>query len=651
MVWCDSAWVACISGYVPLVKPPGDRGLEDTSVRVRCSEFAEWLLGALLGLLALGQSLRPGAILNLDFVLLPHAPVPDGVWGLGPDLPRRTPLLLPLAWLDPVIGSVTAGKLLAVACLAAAFVGASRLAGPIGWWRWSAGLVYAAGPFALTRLAVGHLFVLAAMAVLPFVLRDLLDPDRDPRRLYRGALALGLTGAMGGLLAGAAVVAGLAGRRVPARRKVWLVAVVAAAQAPWLVPGLVVQSLGLDLATSRGFATDLTGPGGAIGLLAGNGFWQADYQVGRGGGALVPLLGVGLLALAARGHRRLDADLRRLGPLAALALVVVIASGWEPVEGVYQTLTALPGVAVLREGQRLLVLYVLWAAVAAAAGARPTSSPSRLPGELQRVLPFVVATALVAPVLWGAGGQLRSVQLPDGWEGVRTAVRSEPGTVLALPWFQYLELDAAGGRNVLNPLPLWLGGDVIRSSDPRLPGQVARERGDPREPLAATLVARNLRGEPIAGDLAQLGVRWVVVLLDGDLLRGQPVGVLHSAGLGADPGLRRRVGARAIELYEVLAWRGEVTTRDGAPVRLRSIAGPVAMLDRSDAAVWARPGLRGWMRGWHRASVSPAGLVALPAGAGVVWYWPTCIVLLGYLLSSVLLLISLLRRSPRVDLT
>ncbi|MEO7428292.1 MAG: hypothetical protein ABIY48_02810, partial [Acidimicrobiales bacterium] len=498
-------------------------------------------------MLALGQSLRRGSILNLDFVLLPHAPVPEGVWGLGPDLPRRTPLLLPLAWLDPVIGSVTAGKLLVVVCLAAAFVGASRLAGSNGAWRWSAGLLYAAGPFALTRLAVGHLFVLAAMAVLPFVLRDLLDPARDPRRLYRGALALGLTGAMGGLLAGVVVVTGLVGRPLPTRRKVWLVGVVAAAQAPWLVPGLVVQSLGLDLATSRGFSTDLGGPGGALGLLAGHGFWQADYQVGRSGGLLVPVLGATLLVLAVRGHRHLDADLRRLGPLAAVAMTLVVGSGWEPMEGIYQAFTAIPGVAVLREGQRLLLLYVLWAAVAAANGARPSPSPSRLRDEVGRALPIVVAAALVAPVLWGAGGQLRSVTLPDGWERVRTAVRSEPGTVLALPWFQYVELDVAGGRNVLNPLPLWLGGDVLRSSDPRLPGQVAQERDDPREAIGTTLVARNLRGEPIADDLARLGVRWVAVLLDGDLVRGQPVGMLHRAGLRADPGLRRRVGARAIE--------------------------------------------------------------------------------------------------------
>jgi len=621
-------------------------------MRTRHSQFLEWAAGALVGALALGQSLRPGSILNLDFVLLPHAPIPEGVWGLGPDLPRRTPLLLPLAWLDPLIGSVTAGKLLVVACLAAAFVGASRLAGPSGTWRWSAGLIYAAGPFALTRLAVGHLFVLAAMAVLPFVVRDLLDPARDVRRLYRAAFALGLTGVVGGVLAGIVVGVGLVGRRLPMTRVAWVIGAVVVAQAPWLGPGLVVQSFGVDLATSSGFSTDLSGAGGALGLLAGHGFWQASYQVGTGRGALVPALGVALAVLAVRGHRHLDPDLRRLGPLAAIALAVVVASGWSPLRDAYEDVTAaVPGAAILREGQRLLVLYLLWAAVAAGSAARPSTSPVRLRAELERAAPAILALALVAPVLWGAGGQLRSVSLPVGWDQVRSTVHRAPGPVLALPWFQYVELDAAGGRNVLHPLPLWLGGDVLRSSDPRIPGQVARERGDPREPLAAALVARNLRGRPVAADLAQLGVRWVAVLLDGDLVRGQPVGELHRAGLRADPGLRLRVGTSAIELYEVVAWSGAVTSSDGSPVHLRTLIGPVALLDRSDAAVWARPGLRGWMRGWRSASVTAAGLVALPEGGGLLWYWPSLLVFAGYLLSSGFLLFTLFAPPKSVDLT
>src|SRR5690349_3444420 len=105
----------------------------------RGNSVLTWGVGAIGALAALGPAIGAGAILRLDFVLLPHAPVPPGVWGLGTELPRRTPLLLPLAWLDSSVGSVTAGKLLVVGCLAGAFVGATHLAGRIEMpWAWAA---------------------------------------------------------------------------------------------------------------------------------------------------------------------------------------------------------------------------------------------------------------------------------------------------------------------------------------------------------------------------------------------------------------------------------------------------------------------------------------------------------------------------------
>ena len=500
-----------------------------------------WLMGGLLGALSLGQSLRPGSILHLDFVLLPHAPVPAGVWGLGTELPRRTPLLLPLAWLDPLLGSTLVGKLLVVVCVAAMFVGAGRLVPqPCGWSRHIAGLLYAASPFTMTRLAVGHLFVLAAMAVLPWVVVTLLDPLRDSRRLFRSALAMGLTGSFGGLLVGLFVVAGLVGRPEPLSRKLRALGIAVVAQLPWLLPGLVVYAQGTRIAGSGAFPTDLGGVGGPLRLLVGHGFWQRGFQVGGASGVLVPVLGLVLLALALIGQRRLHGDVRRLGPVAAFVLLLTFCSGFAPMEGVYSWLVSLPGGLAVREGQRILVPFVLWLAVSVAAGAAGSLREAVGRAELPRVAAVVAAALLVAPGVWGAGGQLQSVDLPSGWEEAR---RHRAGQRRAGPRAPMVRVRRArGGRRSNRPEP---SPDLARWGRPHLVGpEVARGGGEraarPVEALAGDLVAKNLRGESIGTDLAELGVRWVVVLRDGDVLRGRPVGEIHAEALREDPTAAQR---------------------------------------------------------------------------------------------------------------
>jgi hypothetical protein len=587
-----------------------------------------WVVGGLGAILALGPAVTAPAILRLDFVLLPHAPVPSGVWGLGTELPRRTPLLLPLAWADSTVGSVTAGKVLVVASLAAAFVGATRLAGRMEWpWRWAAGLLYALGPFALTRLAVGHLFVLAAMAVLPWALPTLLDPHRDRRLTFLAGLALALTGVLGGVFALVLAFAGAVGRRwQDALRSL---AAVAVAQLVWLAPGLVVAWHGTAGASSRGFRTDLSGEGGPLRLLAGHGFWQPPFQVGSGQTWAVPGLGLAVLGLAVAGHRRLPPWRGRAAAVAAGAVVLALLSGFSGTAGLYEWLTALPGGAAIREGQRVLPLALVWMAPAAANGAQALVA-------WRPRWPFLEASAVVcgallcAPVLWGAGGQLEAAEIPDGWEDARQIVTTHPGPVLALPWLQYIELDAAGGAGVLNPLPLWLGGDVLVSSDPRLEGETGLERNDPRERAAAQIAAASLRGEAVGERLANLGVRWVVALRDGEPVRGVPAGVLAADALAEDPSLQRVLAGRAIEVYAVRAWRGHVVAQ-GDPVPVDPVIAPwLRVGDAPERIEVGRPWAAGWMRGFEPAEPSDNGLLRFDSGDGPIWYWPAVLLLLVY---------------------
>jgi hypothetical protein len=222
------------------------------------------------------------------------------------------------------------------------------------------------------------------------------------------------------------------------------------------------------------------------------------------------------------------------------------ASGIPGIGALYRDATGFgPGV-VLRESQRVLPLFLVWAAPAAALGA------VELARELRQrwswaylVVPAACAVVLAAPGLWGIGGRLEPVQFPGGWAPVRAEVRARPGPVLALPWHEYLDLDFADGRRVLNPLPDYLGGDVLSSADPEL-GSGGQERVDEREPGVLEALADLRAGRPAAAALARIGVRWVVLAheVDWDAYRS----------VASDPGLERAVGTSTIDLYAVRAW-------------------------------------------------------------------------------------------------
>src|SRR5437016_4928671 len=270
------------------------------SARLRA---APWLAGGALAGLVLGPALAPGSLLNLDLVFTPTIPVPRGVWALGPELSRRVPLGVALAWASRIVGGPLAGKVLLGVALAVAFAGAWRLLPnatvPA---RLASALLYAASPFTLTRVAVGHWGVVAAIAVLPWAMPVLLRPGDDLRRTWLWSVAIGATGITGGMFGAILIGSGLVADR--GRRAARVLAVFFVAQLPWVVPGIfTVGSVG-SLSDPRHFATHASVPWGVLRLFAGGGFWRDPSQIGaRGAGGA--LLGAALLVLAVLGARRL----------------------------------------------------------------------------------------------------------------------------------------------------------------------------------------------------------------------------------------------------------------------------------------------------------------------------------------------------------
>lgn len=564
-------------------------------------------------------------MLNLDLVITPEIPVPRGVWGLGPDLPRRLPLGVVLAWASSLAGGPWAAVALFGLCLTVAFAGAWRLsdaASPLC--RLGAGLLYTLSPFTLTRLGVGHWMLVAAVAVLPWALPHLLRPGDRPARTLLWAAALGFTGVNGGLYAVVLVLIGLVADR--GRRVGRVLAVVVVTQLPWLVPGAIVLASGSpELPDPAPFATAVRGLGGPLRLVVGGGFWRSPNQLGAVGGAGAMVLGAGLILVAVVGWRALPSSWRGRGAAAAgVGFAVSWASAVPILAPIYRAVAQTPLGAALRDGQRMLALFLVVLAPAVAAGMTSLAADVRraLVSAVQ-ALPALVALTLAASALWGLGGALAPASFPAGWAEAREAVRAAPGTVVALPWHEYLDVGFADGRRVFNPTPDYFGGDVVFSSDPEL-GRPSAEQADPREPQVDE-VARQLRlGRPQSQTLAGLGVRWVVLLHEVDWRRYQ--------SLADDGGLTAEVSTPALDLYRVEGWAGAVVDARGADVEHRSPVAPLLWLGPAAGPgplTWNRPAAPGWLRGLRPAGTTAAGTLAVPPGGGALWYWPAALAVLA----------------------
>ncbi|MCU1499183.1 MAG: hypothetical protein JWM47_3136, partial [Acidimicrobiales bacterium] len=326
------------------------------------------MCGLLVGLVVVGPGLGPGILLNLDLTAPEEFPMPPGVWGLGPSLTQRVPLGALEAMASTVLGGPLTVKALIVATIAVAYAGLERLARPASVLaRHGAALAYAAGPYVVTRAAVGHLNVSWAAAVIPWVLPTLLRPSEQTRRTFVALLLLGLGGTASAVLGLAVAAVGLIGEA--ARRPAAVAGWATLASLPWLLPNAVVLAQGAAIVGAHPFRTDLQGVGGPFELLAGGGFWVPASQVG-GRGVIAAAAGLVVAVLAAVGWSRLAPSWRRPALAVAVAgLVLAAASAVPGARAVWGALAEGPLGAPLREGQRFLLLWLVVALPAAAHGA------------------------------------------------------------------------------------------------------------------------------------------------------------------------------------------------------------------------------------------------------------------------------------------
>jgi hypothetical protein len=477
--------------------------------------------------------LAPGYLLLRDAVSTPRSYLTDAALGLTEAAPRALPQDFAVALASHVVDggvvvklSLIAGLWLSgwgAAGLAALVVPASGLGG-----QFVAATVAVWNPYVAERLLQGHWSLLVGYGCLPWIAAAVLRLRRhtaaaDGGRSWWAVLCwialAGLTPT--GLLLAVTVALVCCAAPGPGRSR-WRCAAASLGAAvlgalPWLVAPVLAGSLSLTQAAGVPQFAARAEPGlGTLGTLAGlGGIWNGQAVPDSRTTAFAAVATAVLLVVVCLG---VPAVVRRPGavPLLVLAAVAVVAPalmatgpGLAALEGITR---AVPGLGVLRDGQKWVALATPGYAVAGAgAVATVANLHRRLPGGVTAAVCCLAVLAVLPDLAWGVGGKMTPVRYPAGWSAAAALVNADPRPVAVLPPDSMRHYPWAGDAPVLDPLPRWVSADVLTTGDLVIGGQTVPGEGE-----RARAVQRLLLSGAGADELAGAGVGWVVVEGGGD---------------------------------------------------------------------------------------------------------------------------------------
>ena len=484
-----------------------------------------WVLpcyALLLTLAVTAPILAPGYLLLRDAVSTPRSYLTDAAIGLGESAPRAVPQDFAVAVLSAVVDGGVIVKAVLITGLFLAGWGAARLAAQVvpdsglpG--QFVATTVAVWNPFVAERLLQGHWSLLLAYGCLPWVAAAVLRLRTGPPQVGDWA-AVVFWIALAGLTPTGLLLAGIVGltcvtvpgsgiARLRCAAAVLIIAVLAAS--PWLTASALGTALGTPQAAGVAPFAARAEPGlGTLGSLAGlGGIWNAEAVPHGRTTAFAVVATLVLLAIVACGvptlARRPSA--RPLLVLAGLSVLLPAAMATGPGLAVLRAVVdAVPGLAVLRDGQKWVALAMpgyLLAAAAAVVTLRRWVNP-----RVTAAASAVAVIAVLPGLAWGVAGTLRPVQYPPGWTAVAAAINADPGTVAVLPADTMRRFEWSGPAPVLDPLPRWLRAEVLSTGDLSVEGRTVPGEGRHARDVQQLLAAG---ADPAA--LAQAGVAWVVV--------------------------------------------------------------------------------------------------------------------------------------------
>ena len=329
-----------------------------------------------LSLVVMAPLFAPGYLLLRDAVSTPRSYLSDAALGLSDAAPRALPQDFAVALASTVIDGGVVVKVLLTAGLWLAGWGAARLVTRVLPEAGAAGQCVAVtiaiwNPYVAERLLQGHWSLLVGYGCLPWVAAAMLRL-RETEPGWTGAATLVFWIALAGLtptgLMLAATVALTCVLAPGAGWRRWRCGALAVGAAlvvalPWLAAAIVARSLASSQAEGVEAFAARAEPGlGTLGSLAGlGGIWNGDAVPASRTTlfavvATVVLLGIVGLGLTVAIRRPAAVPLLCLG---AFAVVVPAAMATGPgLAALEATIHALPGLGVLRDGQKWVALAV-----------------------------------------------------------------------------------------------------------------------------------------------------------------------------------------------------------------------------------------------------------------------------------------------------
>ena len=476
-----------------------------------------------LALLVSGPLLWPGYLMLRDAVSTPRSYLSDTALGLTSP-PRATPQDFAVALASQLIDGGVLVKALLVLGLWLAGWGAARLvatalpdAGVAG--QLVATTLATWNPYVGERLLQGHWSLLVGYGCLPWVATAMLTLRAGNGRLgffgltFWIALA-GLTPT--GLLLAATVVLVCVAAPGEGRRR-WLCAAAAlgialVAALPWLTASALGSSMVSHTAGNRiGVAAFAPRAEPGLGTLASlaslGGIWNGEAVPTSRTTLFAVWSAIVLLGVVAAG---LPTVVRR--PVAVPLLVLAVVSVLVPaalatgpgIQALGAVVDAVPGLGVLRDGQKWVALAVPGYALAGA-GAVVTLRHWVRPAATALICCLALVLAL-PDLAWGVWGKVSPVHYPRGWAAVARVINGGPGAVAVLPAGTMRMFSWSGPAPVLDPLPRWVRADVLTTGDLAISGTIV-----PGEGTHARAVQGLLLGGSDPTALAASGVGWLVV--------------------------------------------------------------------------------------------------------------------------------------------
>jgi hypothetical protein len=398
-----------------------------------------------------------------------------------------------------------------------------------------AGTLYAVNPFVYERLMAGHLYLLAAYAIAPFLIVSAVRFVREPgartaTSLAAFTVAIAWTSLHYLVMALFLVLACVGLRRETYRAPVFrwsavAAAIVLAANA-WWIAGLAFVRAG-ELVTTSDLNIYATAPRSnrVIGFVTAlYGFWRHEWRLPRDGVrgwwvlfviiAVLVLYGV-VVGARNRAVRPLGIGLALLIPI---AVVLACGTSFSPTRGLFLWLFAhVPGFHIFREPEKWVALLPFAYAVLGAIGLDRLFSRSGARGWDARAF---IAVALIVPLVYGNTllwnwGRLRPVRFPSEWTTAdRLIVDRGGGRMLFLPWHLYISLSFTGYR-VTNPASSFFSVPVLAGDNVEV-GAIRTQSVNPDSKAVTSLISDPRDQARAAEILASMCVRWVVLAKEDD---------------------------------------------------------------------------------------------------------------------------------------